>query len=113
YFPDVAAAGPAGEAVIGWYSNAAGAVGLFTQTIAASGPVGPKLAVPRSATGGNALAIDQRVAIVARVRGGGYVAYGAGYPTLQSVDLWRHGTAKPVFSIPAAGAQDVNIAAAP
>jgi hypothetical protein len=53
------------------------------------------------------------MAITHRVGGGVYVAYGAGYPTFKSVNLWRNGAAKPVFSVPAAGAQDVNISAAP
>jgi hypothetical protein len=115
YYPDVATADAPGQAVVGWFSNATKDAGLYTQTISAAGPVGPRLYVPGSATADHAstLGIDQRMAITRRVGGGVYVAYGAGYPTFKSVNLWRNGAAKPVFSIPAAGAQDVNISAAP
>ena len=115
YYPDVATADAPGQAVVGWFSNATKDAGLYTQTISAGGPVGPRLYVPGSATADRAstLGIDQRMAITHRIGGGVYVAYGAGYPTFKSVNLWRNGAAKPVFSIPAAGAQDVNISAAP
>jgi hypothetical protein len=113
YYPDVAPADAANQAVVAWFSNAKGAAGLFAQTISASGPVGAKVFLPGSATGDSSIAPDQRIGITARVGGGAYVAYGAGYPTFKSVNLWRFGSAKPVFSIPAEGAQDVNIAAAP
>ena len=115
YYPDVATADPPGQVVVGWFSNATREAGLYTQTISAGGPVGPRLYVPGSASADRAstLGIDQRMAIAHRAGGGVYVAYGAGYPTFKSVNLWRNGAARPVLSIPAAGAQDVNISAAP
>ena len=115
YYPDVATADAPGQVVVGWFSNATKEAGLYTQTISAAGPVGPRLYVPGSASADRAssLGVDQRMAITQRAGGGVYVAYGAGYPTFRSVNLWRNGAARPVISIPAIGAQDVNISAAP
>jgi hypothetical protein len=115
YHPDGAPADAEGQVVVVWYSNATRASGLYAQAIAAAGPAGPKLAVPESATPdrSKALGIDQRAAVARRVGGGVYVAYGSGYPTFTAVKLWRFGAERPALSIPAAGAQDVNLAAAP
>ncbi|MGH3028785.1 MAG: hypothetical protein ACRDMW_09530, partial [Gaiellaceae bacterium] len=66
YYPDVATADTAGRAVVGWYSNATGAVGLATQEVAATGPVGPKVFVPGTAGPRKTLSIDQRFAITSR-----------------------------------------------
>jgi hypothetical protein len=113
YYPDIATADTAGRVVIGWYSNATGAVGLATQEIAATGPVGPKVFAPGSAGPRKTLSIDQRFAITARQGTGVYVGYAAGYPTAATVTLWKHGAKNPAFRIKARGAQDVNIASAP
>jgi hypothetical protein len=113
YLPDIATADTGGKAVIGWYSNAKNAVGLFTQEIAPTGAAGPKLAVPGSASRGSSLGIDQRFAIASRKGGGVYVGYAAGYPTAVTVNLWKHGAKAPAIKIGAKGAEDVNIASAP
>ena len=42
-----------------------------------------------------------------------YVAYGAGYPTIQSVDVWRVGTDRAAIAIRAQGADNVMLASAP
>jgi hypothetical protein len=114
YQPDIAVDNANGEAVLGWFSNATNEQGLFTQTIAPS--AGEKQYVPESATADrkSALSIDQRIAISNRIGAPGvYVAYGAGYPTYQTVNLWRHGTAAPMVIAKASGAHLVNISAGP
>jgi hypothetical protein len=114
YQPDIATDSN-GQAYVGWYSNADNQAGVYVQGVSPGSVVGGKLYVPGSATAdkNRALSLDQRVGITARVGGGVYVASGAGYPTFATVNLWRVGAAGPSFAIPARGAQDVNIAAAP
>lgn len=114
YQPDIAVDAISGEAVLGWFSNAKKEQGLFTQTIAPT--LGERQFVPGSATPDrdSSLSIDQRMAITARIGAPGvYVAYGAGYPTFKTVNLWHHGSADPVVIAQAAGARHVNISAGP
>jgi hypothetical protein len=114
YQPDIAVDSQSGEAVLGWFSNARGEQGLLTQTIHPK--AGEKQYVPDSATPdrNSALSIDQRMAITSR-RGapGVYVAYGAGYPTHKTVNLWRHGAGEAMVVAKAEGARHVNLAAGP
>ena len=114
YQPDITVDTASGEAVLGWFSNATNEQGLYTQTFAPS--TGEKQYVPDSATVDrkSALSIDQRIAITNRTGAPGvFVAYGAGYPTFQTVNLWRHGTATPMVIAKASGARLVNISAGP
>jgi hypothetical protein len=41
------------------------------------------------------------------------MAYGQGYPTSQTLAVWRVGSSKPQLVLPAAGMKHVNVAAAP
>jgi hypothetical protein len=114
YQPDIAVDAASGEAVLGWYSNATKEQGLYTQTIAPT--VEEKQFVPGSATAdrNSSLSLDQRMPITARLGAPGvYVAYGAGYPTPTTVNLWRHGSAEPVVIASAEGARHINISAGP
>jgi hypothetical protein len=114
YQPALATDATTGEVVLGWYSNAAGQNGLYTQTVAPAR--GPRQYLPGSADDGrnSALSIDQKMALSARREAAGvYAAYGTGYPTFKKVVLWRHGTASPVTVASAEGARHVNLAAAP
>ena len=114
YDPDIVVDAASGEAVLGWYSNANKEHGLYTQTIAPQ--QGEKQYVPGSAdeTRNSSLSLSQRMAITARIGAPGvYVAYGAGYPTAKSVNLWRHGSAQAMVVANAAGAKHVTIAAGP
>jgi hypothetical protein len=114
YLPDIAVDAQSGEAVLGWYSNASKEQGLYTQTIASK--PGEKRFVPDSATPdrNSSLSLDQRMAITARIGAPGvYVAYGAGYPTFKTVNLWRHGSTDPFVITQADGARHVNISAGP
>jgi hypothetical protein len=114
YQPDIAVDGASGEAVLGWFSNANKEHGLYTQPIAPQ--QGARQYVPGSATEdrNSSLSLDQRMAITGRIGAPGiYVAYGAGYPTAKSVNLWRHGAAQPLVIANAEGARHVNISAGP
>ena len=114
YQPDIAVDAVSGEAVLGWYSNASKEQGLYTQTIAPK--PGERQFVPDSATPdrNSSISLDQRMAIAARIGAPGvYVAYGAGYPTFTTVNLWRQGSADPFVIAQAAGARHVNISAGP
>jgi hypothetical protein len=114
YQPDIAVDAVSGEAVLGWYSNASKEQGLYTQTI--SPQPGERQFVPGSATPdrNSSISLDQRMAITARIGAPGvYVAYGAGYPTFKTVNLWRHGSGDPLTVAQAPGARHVNISAGP
>jgi len=114
YQPDVAVDATSGEGVLGWYSNAAKQEGLYTQEITPT--AGEKQFVPDSATPdrSSSLSVGQRMAITGRIGAPGiYVAYGAGYPTYKTINLWRHGSTEPFVVAPAQGARLVNIAAGP
>jgi hypothetical protein len=85
------AADAAGAAMVAWYSNATGHLGVFAQQVAADGtPAGAAMNMPGTAT--MKVGMVGRTPIVARPGGGFYVAYATGYPALNSVRLWRVGT---------------------
>jgi len=114
YQPDIAVDAVSGEAVLGWYSNATKEQGLYTQTIVPT--AGDRQFVPESATPdrNSSLSLDQRMAIAASLGAPGvYVAYGGGYPTYKTVNLWRHGSSDALIVTKAEGARHVNIAAGP
>jgi hypothetical protein len=81
----------AGTAMLAWYSNADGHLGVFAQAVGAGGAsVGGPLNMPGTAD----LNIGQvgRTPLVARPKAGGfYVLYPASYPDLNRVRLWRVG----------------------
>jgi len=114
YQPDLATDAGTGETVVGFYSNITDDSGLFTRTVAPT--VGDRQYVPGSATADHksSLSIDQRMAITGRLGAPGvFVAYGAGYPTFATVNLWRHGTSNAIVVAKVARAEDISIAAAP
>ncbi|MFB3920230.1 MAG: hypothetical protein ACE145_00830 [Terriglobia bacterium] len=114
YQPDIAVDTVSGEAVLGWFSNATKENGLYTQTIAPK--TGEKLFVPDSATPdrNSSLSLDQRMGIAARLGAPGvYIAYGAGYPTFKTVNLWKHGSADATIVAKADRARLVNISPGP
>ena len=107
--PDVAVDTISGQLVLGWFSSAAGRTGLWTQTIAASGLVGARAAVP----GSSATPPGQRTAITGRLDAGGvYVAYGAASTASTSVNLLRVG-GSPLVVARGSGIEHVGIAPAP
>jgi hypothetical protein len=84
------AADAAGRAVLAWYSNATGHLGVFAQSVAADGsPIGSPANMP--GTGNMRVGMIGRTPIVARSGGGFFVAFATGYPALNRVRLWRVG----------------------
>jgi hypothetical protein len=82
----------AGRAVLAWYSNATGHLGVYAQDVAPDGsPLGSAVNFPGTAN----MRVGQigRTPIVARPGGGFYVAYATGYPTLKRIRLWKVGAA--------------------
>jgi hypothetical protein len=105
-----------GEVYAAWYSNASDGQGTYAQRVAPS--LGPKLQAPGSVTVFNgapsSIGADQLTAISGRVGAGGvYEAYGAGYPTAQTVDLWQVGSSTPTIAVKADGARHVALAKGP
>lgn len=111
YDPGIAADG-AGQAVMAWYSNATGHLGVFSQSVAADGsPVGSAANMP----GTSNMGVGQlgRTPIVARSGGGFYVASATGYPSLNRVRLWQVGsTSKLIATTNRTGSTTATVAAA-
>lgn len=80
-----------GAAMIAWYSNATGHLGVFARGVNADGsPAGGPINMPSTAN----MSVGQlsRTPIVARPKSGGfYVAYATGYPTQDRIRVWRVG----------------------
>jgi hypothetical protein len=84
------ASDPGGNAMIAWYSNATGHLGVWAQGVAHDGsPLGSATNMP--ATSNMAIGMIGRTPIVARAGGGFYVGYATGYPALNTIRLWRVG----------------------
>jgi hypothetical protein len=99
------------RAVLAWYSNANGHLGIYAQDVAADGsPIGSAVNMP----GTSDMQIGQvnRTPVVARTGGGVYVAYGTGYPSLNRVRVWRVGSPASTVVGKATGGADATIAAA-
>ena len=86
-----------GQVFLGWYSAFTDSQGVFVQEVAQSSgaPQGPPLQMPGSVDQFNGAPVSNnplsRVAIVARRGGGIYVAFATGYPTLDTVRVWKVG----------------------
>jgi hypothetical protein len=84
------ASNSAGRAVMAWYSNATGHLGVYAQDVASDGsPVGSAVNMP--GTSNMKIGMLGRTPIAVRPDGTFYVAYATGYPSLKSVRLWRVG----------------------
>jgi hypothetical protein len=116
YQTTAATDGASGEVYAAWYSNASSGQGTFAQGVAPS--LGSKLQAPGSVTNFNgapsSIGADQLTAISGRIGAGGvYVAYGSGYPTAQTVDLWQIGSSAPTIAVKAPGARHVALGQGP
>jgi hypothetical protein len=90
YQPDLATDARSGQTFIAYFSNAKGRTGTWAQQVLPT--VGKRILVPGSATKGQALGVDQRVAITARLGAPGvYVAVCQGYPVCTKAVLWKAG----------------------
>ena len=91
YDPNVAS--DASGTMIAWYSNATGHLGPYAQGVNADGsPIGSAMQMP--GTSNMDVGMLSRTPLVARAGGGFYAAYPTGYPTQNSVRVWKVGTAK-------------------
>jgi hypothetical protein len=116
YDPDVGVDAQTGQAYVAWFSLVNGNAGLYAQAVTASGPTGPRLYLPGSATANRSTANQpiQRTPITGRLGAPGvYVAYGPGYPTRRRVNLLRLGTSRPLVVGRGQSIETVNIARAP
>ena len=98
YSPDLAVESTSGAAVIAWYSNASGNLGVYVQAVdgATGAPVGAPFRMPGSVTNFNGTPSSSqmlaRTPITARPgQPGVFVAYPGGYPTTNRVLVWRVG----------------------
>ncbi len=114
---DVTLVQDAGVVYAAWYANGDGAanMGEFVRTIYPT--LGPIIQVPGSVStfSGNpgTIANSQTTAMATRNGGGVYVAFCKGYPTCDSVVLWKYGTSK-LLKVPhSQGASHVAISPAP
>jgi hypothetical protein len=91
YDPNVAS--DASGTMIAWYSNATGHLGPHAQGVNADGsPIGSAMQMP--GTSNMHVGMLSRTPLVARSGGGFYVAYPTGYPTQNSIRVWKVGAAK-------------------
>jgi hypothetical protein len=114
---DVTLVEDGGVVYAAWYANGDGAanMGQFVRTIYPS--LGPIIQVPGSVSsfGGSpgTIANSQHAAMATRNGGGVYIAFCKGYPTCDSVVLWKYGTTK-LLKVPnSQGASHVAISPAP
>lgn len=102
YNPDLALDDATGEMWVTWFSNQAGAKGVWVQEVdPATGQVtGTPARLPGSFTNYNGAEESsqeiQRTPIVGREGGGVFVAYSGGYPTTLRILLWEVGAGDPV-----------------
>jgi hypothetical protein len=101
--------------VVAWYSNGTGHAGIYAAQVDQStgAAAGSQQAMPGT---GNLLdgPFGGRTPLVARPRGGLYVAYEGGYPRHTKVLLWRVGSAtSSVLAQSSGGIQSVGIASTP
>jgi hypothetical protein len=91
YDPNIAS--DASGTMIAWYSNATGHLGPHAQAVNPDGsPNGSAIQMPGTANMN--VGMLSRTPLVARPGGGFYVAYPTGYPTQNSVRVWRVGATK-------------------
>lgn len=91
YDPNVAS--DASGTVIAWYSNATGHLGPHAQAVNTDGsPIGSAQQMPGTANMN--VGMLSRTPLVARPGGGFYVAYPTGYPTQNSIRVWKVGTTR-------------------
>ena len=105
-----------GQSYVGLASSAAHASGIVVQPIGPRAALGQPLYAPGSASKNRVAAVapDERVAISARIGASGvYVAYVVGYPIVKGVALWSVGATQAVLRLPAQGASEIALAAAP
>lgn len=111
YMTDLATDAKSGQTWIGYYSNAKGRFGTWAQQVLPT--IRKRVLVPGSTTKGQALGVDQRVAITGRIGAPGvYVAVCQGYPVCTKALLWRAG-GKALTAGKSPDVEDIHAAAGP
>ena len=91
--------------------SSASTAGIFVKQLLPA--VGATAKAPRSSEGTDLVSPSQSTAFVARPGGGLYAAYCMGYPTCDSVGLWRVGADQPVIVPGSKGARDIALSTGP
>jgi hypothetical protein len=114
YTPDVAVDSASGQAWVGFHSNESAGPGLYVNAIGPGGQQGDRRLAPGSVTGTSSIYPGNRASITGRTGAAGvYLFFGQGYPTFNTLALWRVDTARPQVVIRADGNEHANVAAAP
>jgi hypothetical protein len=115
YDPDIATDSASGQSYVGFYSNEKDDPGVFAQAISPSGVQGGRLLAPGSrAANKSSLPPSHRAAITGRIGAPGvFYVYGRGYPTYETLAVWRVGSSRPQLVLPASRMQDAHVATAP
>jgi hypothetical protein len=114
YTPDVAVDAASGQAWVGFHSNENTGPGLFVNAIGPGGPQGGRRLAPGSVTGKDLTYPGNRTSLTGRISAGGvYLFYGQGYPTFNTLALWKVDTSNPHLVIKSDGNRHANVAAAP
>jgi hypothetical protein len=115
YEPGIAFDSTTGQLYVAWFSNGTGHTGVYAARVdqSSGGLGGPQTPMP-----GTSSLLDGpfsgRTQIVARVGGGVYVAYEAGYPSHPRVLLWHIGSAKSsLLGLANGDVRSVGVAATP
>lgn len=98
YLPGLATNGVTGTSFVAYFSLMSNAQGIWLRPLSKTGVTGKAFRLPGSATGGNAIEPEQRIAITGRGKGraGVYASYGVGYPSYRALDVYRAGASKPL-----------------
>jgi hypothetical protein len=114
YTPDVAVDSASGQAWVGFHSNENAGPGLYVNAIGPGGPQGARRLAPGSVTGKDSIYPGNRTSLTGRIGAAGvYLFYGQGYPTFNTLALWKVDAAKPQLVIKADRNEHANVAAAP
>jgi hypothetical protein len=103
-----------GQAWVGFTSNETATPGVFANAVGPGGPAGARRLAPGSTKGKSFAQAIGRTPISERIGAAGvFLAYGQGYPTFETVAVWRVDSAKPQLVVKASDAKHVTLAAAP
>ena len=101
------------QAWVGFHSNENDGPGLYVNAIGPGGPQGGRKLAPGSVVGKSSIYPGNRTSLSGRIGAGGvYLVYGQGYPTFNTLALWKVDTAKPHLTVKADRNEHANVAAA-
>jgi len=114
YTPDIGVDAASGQAWVGFHSNESASPGLFVNAIGPAGAQGGRKLAAGSVTGKSSIYPGNRASISGRIGAAGvFLFYGQGYPTFNTLALWKVDTSKPHLVLKADRNEHANVAAAP